>query len=266
MRLNLLITPRKVISMSSFCLISQISISVKSLFFAWTIRGKSSFLALSLLLATQALSLGVCNGGVITTPTDLAPGAKYYLVFVTGAGTTGLSSNISDYDAFVNNEASQVSELSGITWKALGSTSTVSARVHLNIGDFPIYRLDNIRIADNATDLWDGSIANATGGPVLPNSFVWTGSNTDGTASSYYLGSSTPILGFTAFKDSTWINLRNDFPSSSTHRMLAVSQLLTVGGSGPAVPEPATITFWSLTASLGFLLRGRFQAKRPSLA
>jgi hypothetical protein len=211
-------------------------------------------------------SPALCRGGVITPPTDLAPGEKYYLMFVTGAGTTGLSSNISDYDTFVNSEASQVSELSGIAWKALGSTSTVSARDHLNIGDFPIYRLDNVRIANNATDLWDGSIANATGGSVLPNSFVWTGSNTDGTASSDYLGSSTPVLGFTALNNSTWINLRNDFPSSSTHRMLAVSQLLTVGGSGPAVPEPATMTFWSLTASLGFLLRGRFQAKRPSLA
>ena len=228
-----------------------------------------------LIVASSVLmffSPAFCNGGVITTPTDLAPGAKYYLVFITGTGNalTGQSSNISDYDAFVNSQASQNSDLSGITWKALGSTSTVSARDHLNIGNFPIYRLDNVRIADNASDLWDGSIATSgmttQSGSILPNSFVWTGSNPDGTASSYYLGSSTPVLGFTENSNSNWIFHRHDFPSSSTHRMLAVSQLLTVGGSGPAVPEPATITFWSLTASLGFLLRGRFQAKRPSLA
>ena len=228
---------------------------------------------LAMALSFFVFSPALCNGGVITTPTDLAPGAKYYLIFITGTGNdlTGQSSNISDYDAFVTSQALQNSELSGITWKALGSTSTVSARDHLNIGDFPIYRLDNVRIANNATDLWDGSIATTgmthQGGGILPNSFVWTGSNSDGTTSSYYLGSATPVLGFTQYSDSNWINHRHDFPSSSSHRMLAVSQLLTVGGSGPAVPEPATITFWSLTTSFGLLLRKRrFQSKRSSLS
>jgi len=205
----------------------------------------------------------LCKGGVIITPTDLAPGAKYYLIFITGTGNTltGQSSNIADYDAYVNSQASQNSDLSGITWKALGSTASVSARDHLNIGNFPIYRLDDVRIADNGTDLWDGSIATTgmthQGGGILPNSFVWTGSNTDGTASTHYLGSATPVLGFTQYSDGNWINHRHDFPSSSAHRMLAVSQLLTVGGSGPAVPEPATITFWSLATSGLLLLRRR---------
>jgi hypothetical protein len=202
-----------------------------------------------------------CNGGVVTTPTDLAPGEKYYLVLITGSGLTGQSSDIAFYDAFVTSQALQNNDLSGITWKALGSTSTVSARDHLNIGSYPIYRLDGERIANNATDLWDGSIAKAgmtaQTGILLPNSFVWTGSNPDGTASAYYLGSSTPVLGFTERTDSGWIDHRHDFPSSSMHRMLAFSELLTVGGSGATVPEPATIIFFSLTTSVGFLLRKR---------
>lgn len=203
-----------------------------------------------------AFSSALCNGGVIIPPTDLAPGAKYYRMFITGAVIDGQSSNISDYDAFVNSQAQQNIDLSGIAWKALGSTSTISAREHLNLGDFPIYRLDNVRLANNATDLWDGSIAASAGGTILPNSFVWTGSNPDGTASSYYLGSSTPVLGFTAFTDSNWIYHRHDFSSSSTHRMLAVSELLT------AVPEPATITVWCLTTCFGLLLRSkRLQTK-----
>lgn len=208
-----------------------------------------------------------CHGGVIRTPTDLAPGDKYYLIFIAGGGgvgVTGQSSNIADYDAFVNNWASQSSDLSGITWKALGSTSSVSARDHLNIGNFPVYRLDNVRIANNGTDLWDGSIATVgmttIGGLILSNSFVWTGSNTDGTASSFYLGSATPVLGFTFFADKNWINHRNDFPSSGSHRMLGVSQLLTVGGTSSAVPEPAAVTFWSVAASIMFLLRRRHLA------
>jgi hypothetical protein len=56
--------------MSSLCLIPQISISVKSLFLAWEIHGKSLFLALFLLLATQALSLGgvIQNGDFENQP------------------------------------------------------------------------------------------------------------------------------------------------------------------------------------------------------
>lgn len=201
----------------------------------------------------------VCNGGVITPPSDLAPGAKYYLLGIFGGGgfgVTGQSSNIADYDAFVNSMAS-TSGFSSITWKALGSTSSVNARDHLNLGNFPIYRPDNVRLANNATDLWDGSIAASAGGLILPNSFVWTGSNTDGTAGLFYLGSATPVIGFTQFTDANWINHRHDLPASGSHRMLGVSQLLTVGGAGSAVPEPATLTFWSVAASIMFLLRRR---------
>lgn len=211
-----------------------------------------------------------CIGAVIVTPSDLAPGANYYLVFITG-GLSGASSNIADYDAFVNSQASLNTDVAGINWKALGSTSTVSARDHLGIGNFPIYRLDGIRIADNATDLWDGSIAvtgmTAINGFLLPNSFVWTGSNPDGTASTNYLGSATPVLGFTGSSDAGWITHRSDFPSSSYHRMLGFSQMLTVGGPSPAVPEPSAMIVWGLATSMGAMLsRRRLQKDRAALA
>ncbi len=217
-----------------------------------------------------------CIGAVIVTPSDLAPGANYYLVMITGSVFTGASSNIADYDAFVNSEVAQNTDLAGITWKALGSTSTVSARDHLGIGNFPIYRLDGVRIADNATDLWDGSIA-VTGmttynGFLLPNSFVWTGSNPDGTASTDYLGSATAVFGFTARSDAGWITHQSGSTATgsgtvSGHRMLGFSQMLTVGGPSPAVPEPSAMIVWGLVTSMGAMLsRRRLQKDRAALA
>jgi len=213
-----------------------------------------------------------CSGAVIVTPSDLAPGANYYLVLITGSGITGASSNIADYDAFVNSEAAQNTDLAGITWKALGSTSTVSARDHLGIGNFPIYRLDGVRIADNATDLWDGSIAvtgmTTSNAGLLPNSFVWTGSNPDGTASTDYLGSATAVFGFTQRSDAGWItHMSGSTATGSGHRMLGFSQMLTVGGPSHAVPEPSAMILWGLATSMGAMLsRRRLQKDRAALA
>ena len=87
----------------------------------------------------------------------------------------------------------------GTTWFAIGSTATVDARD--NTGTLPstepggslggpIFLLNDTKLVDSNDDLWDASIdivfdVNEDGTPHVPagqNTFVFTGTNPDGTA------------------------------------------------------------------------------------
>ncbi len=134
----------------------------------------------------------------MVVPTGLNPGDQYRLVFVTDGTRDATSTNINDYNTFVTNEvtgsalATQLTTAgftpSAITWKAIGSTDSVAARD--NTGTNPsstgvsIYLIDGTPVANNNTDLWDGSILrpiNVTqSGATTPTAVVWTGSNASG--------------------------------------------------------------------------------------
>ncbi len=81
--------------------------------------------------------------------------------------------NIAEYNAFVTGVADSVPELLalGVTWTAIGSTSTVDARDNTNTNPgsavgVPIYLLNDTLLVNDNTDLWDGSIATALNVPV----------------------------------------------------------------------------------------------------
>ena len=96
---------------------------------------------------------------------NLTPGSQFRYVFVTSGTRNATSTNIADYNTFVNNAASTGSSTSTIpgAWTVIGSTATVNARDNTattGTGGVPIYRLDGALVANNYSDLWDGSIAN----------------------------------------------------------------------------------------------------------
>jgi hypothetical protein len=136
---------------------------------------------------------------ITTVPTELCIGDQYRLVFVTdGIISSGqyrnqtLWSNIETYNDFVTTQANSVPELSqlGTTWKVIGSTVYVEARVntgtHPSTPGVPIYSVADKLIAASNTDLWDGAIANAIditqSGVLLPvGTRIITGSTYFGT-------------------------------------------------------------------------------------
>lgn len=226
------------------------------------LRSFSKF-AMSVLVVVCLSVEGV--SGVITIPPDLAPGSRYYLTFVTGNGKNGVSSDITDYDNFVNVEAKYSTPLNGITWKALASTATTNAKNHINIGVFPVYRLDGVRVANSGDDLWDGALVTYINinqlGNLLPNSFVLTGTNADGSSGTNVLGSATPTIGFTFRSDSGWVNHQTWPLNTGIHRYLAFSTLLTVPLGGAVVPEPSSTAIVAILLVGGALQKWRIRRR-----
>jgi len=157
------------------------------------IRFREHRVVLAFLLLFTAFA---ANADDITTiPPDLEPGDQYRLAFITKDKIfTAVSSNIGAYDASVSAQANTSADLValGTTWRVIGSTSSISAKVHTNTDDspaglngVPIYRLDGVILAENYDDLWDGSIQNplyvAQDGSVLNTCCgTWTGTSTAG--------------------------------------------------------------------------------------
>jgi hypothetical protein len=217
------------------------------------------FCVLGLLVVATAHA----HAAIVPVPTGLQPGDKYYLAFLTSGTISGTSANIVDYNAFAQSQANTAQSLSGFTWKAAVSTPTVNALTNLNIGNFPIYRIDGVQIATGSSDLWDGSLLAAInvdqnetvyGGGVL----AWTGGQQNGTAyPGSQLSTAAPIVGGVSSTSSTWMVV-NASNSANTNRVYAFSNELIV-----PVPEPASISIAACGVALGGLAvaRRRWAAK-----
>jgi hypothetical protein len=204
----------------------------------------------------------------ITVPTDLHPGDQYCLAFVTSTARDALSANIGDYNAFVTSITNTVPELValGTSWKAIGSTATVDARDNTgtnpaNVG-VPIYRLDDMRIADNNADLWDATLAEPIDtsefGETLNPTVVWTGSNWDGLSfQAWALGGTSGLseFGMSSTLYQGWVNSGVNL-SSQEASFYAMSDVLTV------VPEPSTMAL-ALLGMTGLVV-SVYRRRRPS--
>ncbi len=208
------------------------------------------------------------SAALITVPSGLNVGDTYRLVFVTSGQRDASSSNIADYNSFVQDAADAVPELAILAadWTAIGSTASVDARDNTGTNPTlspgaPIFDLSGHIVADNNADLWDGGIdwpirLSENGFPFLPTTTeVWTGSINTGSAqtSILALGGSGPIFG-RGTTDSDWIMAGTDSPTV-LHHMYAVSSLLTV------VPEPSSFLLLCL-AGIGVLGVNGVQARR----
>ena len=149
----------------------------------------------------------------VTVPQGLKAGDRYRLVFVTSAKTWAFPGadpaapkSLDDYNAFATKTATAVPALSalGTSWKAVVSVSPangtpVSAKSNTKTdpaadgAGVPIYNLAGALVANDNSDLWDGTIQNpidmtelGTSPPDLGGDkhLVWTGTTSSGDATS----------------------------------------------------------------------------------
>ncbi|TRV14927.1 MAG: PEP-CTERM sorting domain-containing protein [Microcystis wesenbergii Mw_MB_S_20031200_S109] len=215
------------------------------------------------------VTAGAAQAALVVVPPGLNPGDQFRLVFVTDGIRDATSSNINDYNTFVTNQvtgSALATELTNagfnlgtITWKAIGSTASVSAKVNTGTDgsqpDVPIYLIDGNPVANNNADLWDGSIIrpidrtqNDTSDPF---SFIWSGSSSNGEAlMSNLLGDPLSVAGgFTSQSSNGWIDDQTAIDPVNLRSMYALSGVLTKpGGGGITVPEPSSL--------LGFITLG----------
>ena len=163
-------------------------------------------------------------------PSAVSAGGKFRLLFVTSTGHNASSSNIADYNRFVQDRAaaghSSIRPFKG-GFRAVGSTRTVDARDNTcTTGTgVPIHWLNGNQAADDYADFyddsWDDGSPKTEGGNGIPGTIIiFTGSNSDGTAhEDQYLGNS----GSTAFS-----GVISDFYSGS---------LLALGPTGITAPQ-----------------------------
>lgn len=213
-----------------------------------------------------ALLLCSTASAITVTPSDLSPGSKYHLAFVTDGSMDATSASIADYNAFVQAQAANVGldviHGNPVTWRAVASTSSVHARDNIGVVDDPIYRLDDHRIANHETDLFDGTLEtftfNITQYGQAANAFVWTGSNLLGMGyNAFRLGDAVTVYGRSSTNNTLWIT-DSQQGSSIALPLYAISSELTVPGTAQAngMPEPASAGLL-LLAGAGLLRRRR---------
>lgn len=215
------------------------------------------------------------KSGVLAVPRDLKPGDSYRIVFVTSKGRDAISSNIADYDSFVNavaNGNGSMLKTLNASWLAIASTSTVDAFTHIG-GTFStgIYLLDGTLVAAGSGPLWGSpfpALAHSISMTELgaPDKFttVWTGTKNDGTKrETTFLGSTAASTGGPVATGLAWVNTPGSLPTYTTHNLYGISSVLTVPSSrldpmvDNSVPEPATAGM-AFSAFLGaFLLSAR---------
>jgi hypothetical protein len=207
----------------------------------------------------------------ITVPTDLNPGDPYVLAFVSSTVRDATSSNIGDYNDFVQGlaETAGIGQAQELTWKAIASTATVDARDNVgNFGNVPVYLLDGTTvIADSFSDLWDGSLDASLDidekGMVSGFRDVWTGSEADGTGySDRWLGSLVSQRGRNDLflSNGWWISAGFSSSSAVSYGLYGLSAPLTVP---TAIPEPSTLILL-LAGLLGVSFFGYGRKRRQS--
>ena len=127
---------------------------------------------------------------------DKGAGKTFRLLFLTSDMRNAHSSNIADYNAFVQGQAGGGHEdIQGFSgeFRALASTASVDARANTattqnpDYTGVPIYWLNGAKLADDYADLYDGNWGsnqwrNQAGTAVNVDHQVWTGSNIRGVA------------------------------------------------------------------------------------
>ena len=138
-------------------------------------------------------------------PDDVGFGQSFRLVFVTADTRDAMSTDIADYNAFVQAEAASghaAIRPYAFHVRVLGSTETVDARDNMGTNATgrgpgePIYWLNGPRVADDYGDFYDGVWDNVDPGRLPDGSvldfaeydYIYTGTKNDGTAAFATLG------------------------------------------------------------------------------
>jgi hypothetical protein len=214
----------------------------------------------------------------LATPAGLAPGAQFRFLFLTSGTQAATSTDIADYNTFVNSQASGATyEGSVVSWQAVGSTATVNARD--NVGGFggnvPVYLTNGTLLAGDLTTstsnkgLWSGTLfATPTigiDGNGVTTNFAFTGSNKDGTGlTDRQLGASFVRYGDPTYNIGTfgWYFSVNGMPNSFAEHFYGVSSELTVPNAVPEIdPSGMGSVLALVTGALALIERRRLKAK-----
>ena len=212
--------------------------------------------------------LGHSVSAGIIHPSSLAAGAKYRFAFVTSTTRDATSSDIADYDAFVNDaiDAADPSGLGAIDWRAWGSTATVDAIDHLqdptggwNASSVPIFLINtDSPIAIDFADLTDGVLGDSIFldefGTRTTSTFVATGTDFQGRRSVPLGSGPTVTVGIPSFFN-VWTDI-GAFPADSSYPLYGFSDVITKPAA-PAVPEPSSM----LLAILGMSALGAYRLR-----
>ena len=190
------------------------------------------------------------------TPTGLVAGDQFRLLFLTHTGHSPTSSDIADYNTYVQGQANASNAHPAIKhysagFTVVGSTADDDARDNtMTTGTgVPIYWLNGSKVADNYADFYDGSWDDEAnprrrGGDVRypHNGNVWTGSADNGTAfTSFELGQSTII--FAGLNTSAGpLSSKFTTPPVNTLPYYALSQVFTVGTNAPVFTDTAPVS------------------------
>ena len=198
---------------------------------------------------------------ILQTPQGLSPGDHFRFVFVTDGIHDATSTNIADYDGFVNAEAGGATyDDAAVDWLAVVSTDSVDAIDHVGQATAPVYLSDGTPVTSTTTaaGLWSGALAHSidldlAGNPVSAVFFVWTGTNPTGTGFGGPLGAATPQVGSTTDSDGAWISSGRS-ASGDLRNLYGISPVLTV-----PVPEPSSLILMATALCVGLSV-GRVRA------
>ena len=192
------------------------------------------------------------------TPSGVSAGGKFRLLFVTSTARDATSSNIADYNRFVQNRAA--AGHSSIRpykdgFRAVGSTDAADARDNTcTTGTgVEIHWLNGNKVADDYADFYDDSwddanLKNEGGNGITGSNIqVFTGSGADGTAAAdHYLGVASPNTAVIAILPSTVRPLAANFGDvGGTRRFYGLSQVFKV----PAASDRAHTTDIAIISS-----------------
>jgi hypothetical protein len=220
-------------------------------------------------MLSALLITGNVSAAVVETPEGLSIGDQFRIVFVTSTTTTASNTNISYYDQFVSDAASNAGLTSydgnNISWNVLGSTWNSGDAINTILPSSPaLYRLDGELIATSGSDLWDGTIANPINiseSNSIITDYVWTGSSEFGirpnnASRRFTLGSSSTTnfaySGYSGSTDSGWTRpMGQSSQNYQLRHLYGISSIMTVT-SLSEVPVPAAA--WLFGSALAGLL------------
>ena len=170
-------------------------------------------------------------------PTGLTAGAKFRLLFLTGTGHSPTSTDIADYNTYVQGQAAlghaDIQDYS--SWfRVLGSTATTAARDNTETTSSDtaaaIYWLNGAKVADDYVDFYDQSWDDETNprnraGSTVTADRVWSGSHYDGRKSDI-----TPGVSAGLGQPLVRLGILNDGTHSPLHS--------TIGGDPDLVDYP----------------------------